>query len=147
MQEKTMSKKSISIILSLLLCCFSSALFAADEEEEEAAPEKIPSYISLGPKPMVLNLSTDGRRLTFLQVKADILVEDDDAKEIVEAHIPAIRHKLIVLLSEQKAIDMKTPAKREEIRNMVTRQVRDMIEQMTGNKGIDQVLFSNFLVQ
>jgi len=141
-----MSKKSIFIILSLLLFCFNSPLFAADDDEE-VVPEKIPSYISLGKKPMVLNLATDGRRLTFLQVKADVLVEDDDTKEIVEKHIPAIRHKLIVLLSEQKAIDMKTPTKREQIRIQATQQIRDMIEGMTGNKGINEVLFSNFLVQ
>lgn len=141
-----MSIKSISIILSLLLYCFNTSVFAADDEEQ-AVPEKVPGYVSLGKKPLVLNLATDGKRLTFLQVKADVLVKDDEAKAIVEAHIPAIRHKLIVLLSEQKAIDMKTPAKREEIRVLATTQIRDMIKEMTGNDDIEEVLFSSFLVQ
>ena len=141
-----MSNKSITVFLSLLLLCFSSPLFAAEDVEEKPPKDK-PSYISLGKKPMVLNLSTVGRRLTFLQIKADVLVKNDDAKEVIEAHIPAIRHKLIILLSEQKVNDMKTPAKREEVRKLATSEIRDMIEEMTNNNDISEILFSNFLVQ
>ncbi|MCK4709782.1 MAG: flagellar basal body-associated FliL family protein [Gammaproteobacteria bacterium] len=141
-----MTKQSLSIILSLILLCCNTSLFAADGDEEVKVESK-PSYVSLGKKPMVLNLATDSNRLTFLQVQADVLVKNDEAKEIVEANIPAIRHKLIVLLSEQKAIDMKTPATREEIRKKATTAIRDMIEQMTNNTGIEEILFSNFLVQ
>ncbi|MBC8209708.1 MAG: flagellar basal body-associated FliL family protein [Gammaproteobacteria bacterium] len=136
--------KSIEIfIISLLLILFSPLSVAA---EEEATIKAKPSYVSLG-DPMVLNLSTDSKRLTFLQLKADVLVNSDDAKEIVKKHIPAIRHQLIVLLSEQKSIDMKTTAKREEVRQLATAQIREMIENMTANKDIEEVLFTNFLVQ
>lgn len=139
-----MPLKSIkSISASLLLICFCNLSLAADDEKPV---EKIPAYVSLG-DPMVLNLSTSTRKLTFLQLKADVLVKDDDAKEIVEAHIPAIRHQLIVLLSEQSAKDMKTPVKREKIRLQATQEIRDMLEKMADNKDIDEVLFSSFLVQ
>ncbi len=140
-----MPKTRIEILLlSLLLMLFSITLQAA--EEGDAAAKKAPAYVSLG-KPMVLNLATDGRRLAFLQIQADVLVKDDTAKAIVEANIPAIRNQLILMLSEQNAADMKTPAKREEIRKKVTTAVRDMIEEMTNNNDIDEVLFSSFLVQ
>ncbi len=139
-----MLKKSIELLLvALLLLGFHSHSIAADEE---APAEMIPGYVSLG-DPMVLNLSTNDKKLTFLQLKADVLVKDDTAKEIVEKHIPAIRHKLIVLLSEQSALDMKTPAKRERIRQQATQEIRDMIGKMTDNTDIEEVLFSNFLVQ
>lgn len=133
-----------TLFMSLLLLLSSSLALAA--EDDGGAVKKTPGYVSLG-KPMVLNLATDGRRLAFLQIQADVLVKDDEAKEVVEANIPAIRHKLIVMLSEQNATDMKTPAKREEIRKQVTDAVRDMIEEMTNNNDIDEVLFSSFLVQ
>ena len=86
-------------ILILLILLMPQTIWAA--EDEEASVKKTPSYVSLG-KSMVLNLATKKKRLTFLQLKVDILVADDDAKEAVEAHIPAIRHQIIVLLSEQK---------------------------------------------
>ena len=97
--------------IALLTLCIPGVSLAADTEQQ--AEEKNPAYVSLG-EPMILNLASDGRRLSFLQLQADVLVVNDDAREVVETHIPAIRHKLILLLSEQKAIDMKTPAKREQ---------------------------------
>jgi len=140
-----MPKTRIEILLlSLLLMLFSTIAQAAEDGAEPA--KKVPAYVSLG-KPMVLNLATDGRRLAFLQISADVLVKDDTAKTVVEANIPAIRNQLILMLSEQNAADMKTPAKREEIRKKVSTAVRDLIEKMTDNNDIDEVLFSSFLVQ
>lgn len=132
------------ILIALCLICFQNPVFAADDET--VVVEKTPGYVSLGDA-MVLNLSNDSRRLTFLQLKADVLVKDDRAREIVEKHIPAIRHQLILLLSEQSALDMKTPSKRELVRQQATQQIRDIIEQVSGNKDIEEVLFSSFLVQ
>jgi len=138
-----MRKKSIELILgTVMMCLSSSAGLAADEAEEKVKP----AYVSLG-DPMVLNLSTQTKRLTFLQVKADVLVKDEDAKEVIGMHIPAIRHKLIVILSEKNATDMKSPTKREEVRQQATTEIRDMIEEMANNKDIEEVLFSSFLVQ
>lgn len=140
-----MLTKRLNILLTALwLLAFNATSFAADDEQ--TPPEKNTGYVSLGDT-MVLNLATDSNRLTFLQLKADVLVRNEDAKEIVEVHIPAIRHKLIVLLSEQLAIDMKTPAKREEIRQQATREIRDMINRMADNNDIEEILFSHFLVQ
>ncbi len=134
------------IFALLILLCSGLSMAADDEEGAEVVKERAPEYVSLG-APMVLNLSTTGSRLTFLQVKADILVEDEDAKEIVELHVPAIRHKLIVILSEKDAKDMKSPAKREQVRQQATTEIKDMIAELAKTEGIQEVLFSNFLVQ
>ena len=130
-------------MIALLSLGIHGAASAADDTQAE--PKKT-SYVSLG-KPMVLNLATGPRRLSFLQIEADVLVTNDDAKDIVEDHIPAIRHQLILLLSEQKAIDMKTPTKREELRQQATVDVRTIIEQLTGTPAVEEVLFSTVLVQ
>ncbi len=139
-----MQNPLIKTLLLTLLLLMAPLVQAA---EDEAPKKKEPAYVSLG-KPMVLNL-TGGkrRRLTFLQVAADVLVKDEEAKAVVEQHIPAIRHQLILVLSEQKAEDLKTPAAREKIRQQLTNQVRDMIEEMTDNNDIDEILFTTFLVQ
>lgn len=130
-------------LLFLFIFLIPQIAFSADEE---AAEKKVPSYVSLG-EPMIINLATNKKRLTFLQLKADILVEDDEAKAAVEAHIPAIRHKLLILLSEQKAIDMKTSAKRNDIRKIATEQVQELMEELADNDDIEDVLFTSFLIQ
>ena len=112
--------------------------------EDESAPTTS-AYVSLG-DPMVLNLSGT-KRLTFLQISADVLVSDADAEETIKIHVPAIRHSLIMLLSEQKASDIKTPAKREEIRQQATAQVQSLIVALSGSTDVSDVLFSSILVQ
>ncbi|MBL7004836.1 MAG: flagellar basal body-associated FliL family protein [Gammaproteobacteria bacterium] len=133
--------KQFVILFTLL---FSISVMAADEEE--AAKTKKPSYVSLG-KPMVLNLESKKKRIRFLQVSVDILVEDDDAKEAVTVHVPALRHKVIVLLSEQNVLDMKSPSKRNDIRKLITEQVQGLMDELSGNDDIEDVLFSSFLIQ
>ncbi len=95
---------------------------------------------------MVLNLGGK-RKLTFLQISADVLVGDSDAEEAVKIHVPAIRHTLIMLLSEQDAANIKSPGKREEIRRQATSQIRQLIADLSGNENVSEVLFSSILVQ
>ena len=129
------------ICLAMSISCFAQAWAA----EEEADP-KSSAYVSLG-EAMVLNLSSKRNRLTFLQINADVLITNTDSEEIITAHIPAIRHSLIVLLSEQKASDIKSPDKREEIRKQATAQVQELIANLSGTQDIADVLFSSILVQ
>ncbi|MCP4386978.1 MAG: hypothetical protein GY802_01670, partial [Gammaproteobacteria bacterium] len=95
------------ILCSMLFMLGFGQAFAAEEAEEaEEATSKTSAYVSLG-DPMVLNLS-GGKRLTFLQISADVLISDEDSESTIKTHIPAIRHSLIMLLSEQNAKDIKS---------------------------------------
>ncbi len=102
-------------------------------------------YVSLG-EPLVLNLD-GGNKLSFLQISADVLVTDSDAKYAVKLHVPAIRHKLIMLLSERKTVDIKSPATREEIRQQATLEIKQLIAELSGEEEVSEVLFSSILVQ
>ncbi len=138
--------KIVLLPLAVLLSLYFPPAWAAEEEEDGETSAKTSAYISLGDS-MVLNLSTDSSRLTFLQLKADVLIADSSAEDLIKTHVPAIRHKLIVLLSEQKANDMKSAAKREEIRKIATTQVQELIADLAGNNDITDILFSSFLLQ
>ena len=100
----------------------------AAEEEEVAA--KSSAYISLGDP-----------------ISADVLISDADAEYAIKPHVPAIRHSLIMLLSEQKAGDIKSPNKREEIRQQATARVKGLIADLSGSEDVSEVLFSSILVQ
>ena len=131
------------ILFTLVMTFGLTQVQAADDDEEAAA--KTSAYVSLG-DPMVLNLS-GGKRLTFLQISADVLISDDDAESTIKMHVPAIRHSLIMLLSEQKASDIKSPKKREEIRQQATARVKGLIADLSGSEDVSDVLFSSILVQ
>ncbi len=131
------------LIISLLLLIFTLPLFAADEPEK---PELTPGYISMG-EAMVLNLATDSTRSSFVQLKADVLVRDENSSDLVKLHMPALRHQLILMMSEQDAAKMKSPVEREKLRKQITDKIRSVYKELVGKDDIDEVLFSSFLVQ
>ena len=140
----TMQKLILCTII--LLLGFTQARAAEDEPAPTSSASSASSaYVSLG-KPMVLNLSGT-KRLTFLQISADVLVSDANAEETIKVHVPAIRHSLIMLLSEQKASDIKSPDKREEIRQQATAQVQSLMVALSGSTEVSDILFSSILVQ
>ena len=130
------------ILLPLIYIFGLTPVIAADADLKASTST---AYISLG-EPIVLNLSGKNR-LSFLQISADVLVSNSGAEETVKYHVPAIRHSLIMLLSGQKAVDIKSPVKREEIRQQLTTQVKQVIAELSGNDDISDILFSDILVQ
>ena len=140
--QEAPGKTMLKVFFWVLLIAFCITQVRAGENLAEV---KTSSYISLG-KPMVLNLS-GGKRLTFLQISADVLVSDSDAQELIEMHIPAMRHSLIMLLSEKPANDIKSPARREEIRQQAATQIKQLIADLSGSEDVADVLFSSILVQ
>ncbi|MDH5353841.1 MAG: flagellar basal body-associated FliL family protein [Gammaproteobacteria bacterium] len=139
-----MQKLLLPIFFSILVS--TTQVWAAEDDKTEGSEAKNTAYVSLGDA-MVMNLSNDSKRLTFLRLQADLLLADSASEALITTHLPAIRHELIVLLSEQSAIDMKSPSKREEIRKIATAQIKEKIVEMTGNEDISELLFSSFLVQ
>lgn len=139
--------QKILLSATLMIFLLGGQAWSADDEEVEAEEEKMESaYISLG-APLVLNLSSQRSRNTYLQLTADVLIKDSDSEAIIKTHIPAMRHQLIVLLSEQPAKDMKSPGKREEIRKTATAKIQALVAELSNNEDIGDVLFSSFLVQ
>ncbi|MFT5598351.1 MAG: flagellar FliL protein [Chitinophagales bacterium] len=142
-----MQKLLLSGVLMILLLVgqvAGQAWSATEEEAEEVNTDS--AYISLG-EPLVLNLSSQRSRNTYLQLTADILIKDADSEALIKTHIPAMRHQLIVLLSEQPEKDMKSPSKREEIRKTATAKIQAIVAELSNNEDIADVLFSSFLVQ
>lgn len=131
------------IIVGLLLLMLNLSLYAADDK---AKADLTPGYVSMG-EPLVLNLATDSTRLSFVQIKADMLVRDENNIDLVKLHMPALRHQIILMLSEQDAAKMKSPLDREKLRKEITAKIRSVFKDLAGEDDIEDVLFSNFLVQ
>jgi len=140
-RENAMQKLVFSLLLSLSLVWLPAGAAEGDKPADQAT-----TYLSLGDA-MVLNLTNGSRRLTFLQLKASLLIADGDAEALITPHVPAIRHQLILLLSERDAQDMKSPVKREEIRKMATARIREVVSELSGSEDVNDLLFSSFLVQ
>jgi flagellar FliL protein len=138
MQNSLLSRALMTLLLAGQVG--GQAWSATDEENTGSV------YISLG-EPLVLNLSSPRSRNTYLQLSADVLIMDSESEATIKTHIPAMRHQLILLLSEQPEKDMKSPSKREEVRKTATAKIQALVAELSNNKDIGDVLFSDFLVQ
>ncbi len=118
-------------------------LWAAEEGDEEVARD--PSYVKLSPA-FVVNLKR-GTGAKFLQVKAEVLVNSKEAAEEVKLHMPAVRHTLIMQLSNQDGRAIRSIETREQLRKDSEAAVKKVLEEMTGEPVIEGLFFTNYVVQ
>lgn len=67
---------------------------------------------------------------SFLQMEAQTLVKNSETGEAVKSHMPALRHHIIMYLSDLFPEDLQTAKQREELREELTRLVRQTLKNM-----------------
>ena len=102
-------------------------------------------YVSLDP-PFVVNL-TGGGSARFLQVTVDVMTRDPNMEELVKIHMPAIRNNLVMLFSSQTAESISTLEGKEHLRSEALKVVQEVLENETGDPGIEAVYFTSFVMQ
>ena len=144
----------VTALLLLMAFVFASvnALAQDDEvaEEEEAETEVVAKpdamYIPLLP-PFVVNYGGAGRR-KYLKAEKTVRVHSIDAAQRVRHHMPAIRDKLVSLLSAQEELVIDTQEGKEQMRQDALLQIRQVIEAEEGtDSGVVDVFFDNLVVQ
>lgn len=130
----------VSLLLGLLGLLAMPAGAAGEEDVE-----KNPSYVKLSPA-FVVNMKR-GTGAKFLQVKAEVLVNSPEAAELVKLHMPAIRHAMIMQLSNQDGRAIRSIETREKLRKDSEAAIRKTLEDMTGKPVIDGLFFTNYVIQ
>ncbi len=130
----------IAILLAFLTLSFGGFSYAEDEENKEEKPNI--EYIPLTPD---LTVNLLGKR-HYLRTSVQLLAEGDNA-EIVKRHIPAIRHTLIIELSNLEHEKLLNIKKREKIRKKAVKTIQEVITELEGNGAIKDLFFTTFIVQ
>lgn len=128
----------IPLLVALLM--FSLPLQAADEKAE--APVNI-SYYHIKPS-LIANLASGGR---YVRCDIQLMTEDETYLEKLKLHDPAIRHTLLLLLSEQDGGKIKTPEGKEALRKQALTQINRQLKELTGTAGVKALFFTTFFVQ
>jgi flagellar FliL protein len=123
----------------------SMMLSVAVAEEETEAEKKDYSYIKLSPA-FVLNIKR-GTGPRFLQVKAEALVGSREDGEAVKNHMAAIRHTMIMTLSNQDGKTIRSTETREQLRTQAEEAVKQVLTEMNGKPTIEGLFFTNYVVQ
>ena len=132
---------SVSWLLILAFALIPSAYAA----EENAEAEDNTEYFELSP-PFVVNLNTEERRMRFLQVRLQIL-GSPEAIAAVQDHNAPLRDVIISLLSAQTRDSVNTPKKKKALQGEIQKAAEKVLVDLTGNKQIEGLYFTNFVIQ
>lgn len=129
---------------------FTSAGHPAEAEAKAAPARKAPpapaQYFALEPAFVVnLNGAMDGPR--YLQVEIQLMTRDPAALEAIKSHAPAIRARLLMLLSQVTAEEIADLAGKQKLQAAALAEVQKVLVTETGKPGADELLFTSFVTQ
>jgi len=118
----------------------------ADASGESAVPVKQAAiYEELAPA-FVVNFNHQGRQ-RYMQVSVTLMGRDQAALDALKVHMPLLRNNLVMLLSSQDFALLGTPAGMEMLRQQITASVQELGQKELGKPVIEQVIFTNFVLQ
>lgn len=94
----------------------------------------------------VVNFESQGRQ-RFLQAELNLMLRDKDVVPALELHMPAIRNSLVMLFGGQIYEDLQTAEGKELLRQQALLSVQEVLQKEIGKPGVEQVLFTNFVMQ
>ena len=118
----------------------------AQASAEPAVPLKQPAiYEELSPA-FVVNFTQQGRA-RYMQVSVALMARDQVALDALKVHMPVLRNRLVMLFSGQDFASLITPVGKEMLRQQATASVQELAQKEIGKLAVEQVLFTNFVLQ
>ncbi len=160
-EEKKGGKKKLIIILVIVLVLLGGGgaaayfLFLSGPDDaaqgegavaEESAPIEGPSiYLELD-SPFVVDFMVSGKQ-RYLQLNMTLKSRDAEQIDAVKVHMPLIRNSLVLLFSSQSFDELQTLEGKKALKEAAVASVNSILEQETGRGGMDDALFTNFVMQ
>jgi flagellar FliL protein len=118
-----------------------------DAEPAEAKVEAPPPtlYVPLGEK-FTITLSAKDRAHYFV-VSISAMTHETPAVEDLEVHAPLIRARLVGMLGGRDFDALRTEEGKEALRTDVLKTIQDVLQTETGKPGVEQVYFTEFVLQ
>ncbi|MCF6282468.1 MAG: flagellar basal body-associated FliL family protein [Candidatus Polarisedimenticolaceae bacterium] len=126
----------------LFLMLFSPSLFAGDDEEENEEL-KTALYYELAPS-FVVNLNKGGN---YIRCDIQLMTRDDESYEMIKLHSPALRHHLLLLLTEQDGKKLKSAKGKESLRKKALSTANKALKEIVKGTKIEALFFTTFFVQ
>lgn len=123
----------------------SEAEVLADDPKEQLQLPNQAIYYPLNPA-IVVNFSVRGRQ-RFLQAELSLMLRDPRVISAIELHQPVIRNALVLLMGGQMYEELQTPEGKELLRQKALQEIQGILKEEIGRPGIEQVLFTSFIMQ
>lgn len=113
-----------------------------DGEEDVIQPA---IYLPVDPA-FVVNFAAQGKA-RFLQVTVEVMTRDPHMPDQIKLHMPVIRNNLMLLFSSQSYDGVSTLEGKEALREEALEVVQQILEEETGDPGVEAVYFTSFVMQ
>ena len=114
----------------------------AEEQPEITMPA---IYYPLKPE-YIVNIDARGRR-RFLRLDLTVMTRDDQVIAAIELHRPSVDHIVNLIAGGQLFEEVQTAEGKELLRLRLLQELQALFEKEIGEPGIEQVLFTNFVMQ
>ena len=105
------------------------------------------SPIFLKIDPFTVNLADDEFGSRLLYAGLSLKVGNEETREILEEHMPQVRSRLLMLFSGKRAQDLVTPEGKQRLGDEVVASLSEPMTQPQPSLDIQDVLFTEFIVQ
>ena len=126
---------------------------ALDSDSGETIAAEVDSGAKLGsalyvpmPRPFRFNVPGAARD-RFVEIRVQLLVRGGDNEENAKMHIPLIESTLLGIFSQSNADDLATSAGKISLKQKSLAAVQKVMTDVEGNKTIEKVLFTGFVMQ
>ena len=141
---------AVAVLLAIGVSVGATWYFLSGPKSEAPAAvqtdAKLPAIYEPLPPAFVVNFNADGRQ-RYLQVSLTLQARNLNDLNALKVHMPVIRNNLVMLFSGQRFEDLATPVGQEMLRQKATASVQEVGQKELGKVVIDQVLFTNFVLQ
>ena len=94
----------------------------------------------------VANYNQNGRQ-RYMQVSITMMGRNQADIDALKVHMPVIRNNLVMLFSGQDFATLASPVGQEMLRQKATASVQEVAQKELGKVVIEQLLFTNFVLQ
>jgi flagellar protein FliL len=115
----------------------------AEQEDVQPAPE--PIFVKIDP--FTVNLQDDRYGPRLLYIGLTLKVGNSKTETVLASHMPQIRNRLLLLLSGQQADEVTSTGGKEQLAALILERLRAPMTNAQPELLIDDVLFTEFIVQ
>lgn len=102
-------------------------------------------YLALDPA-FVVNFEDQGV-VRFLQITAEVGTHDPLVLDAVKLHMPIIRNNLVMLFSNLNLATVTSREGKEKLRADALLEVQKVLQEQTGEPGVENIYFTSFVMQ
>ncbi|MFC3123091.1 flagellar basal body-associated protein FliL [Agaribacter flavus] len=152
MGKKMLQNKSIWLATrrwsaTYMLVLATLLMFDAKAQDESGSSSPNYAYIALEPDIITNYTGDNSKRLGYLRITVEVMLDDPDYIPDIEHHMPLLRATAIEIIGAQSEQKVKSLTGREEIRRNMAKSFKDIMLRETGDESVRDVIFTKFLRQ